>query len=168
MARLNRLCPVGIPQHIVQKGNNRQVCFNGDEDMAACAHCGREINATKISRCLNAKEVCMKKILFFVLLSISFGANADRQVGEITGIIPYESGGKKLFFFQLKDNVSGGCNLSARFTFDNNKVNYDAMVSSMMAAYLAKIPVQVEYTKTCNSWGNSYDVSWVCIGNIPC
>lgn len=27
MARLNRLCPVGIPQHIIQRGNNRQVCF---------------------------------------------------------------------------------------------------------------------------------------------
>lgn len=32
MARLNRLCPVGIPPHIIQRGNNRQVCFNGDED----------------------------------------------------------------------------------------------------------------------------------------
>ena len=38
MARLNRLCPIGIPQHIVQRGNNRQVCFNGDEDMAAYAN----------------------------------------------------------------------------------------------------------------------------------
>ena len=37
MARLNRLCPVGIPQHIIQRGNNRQVCFNGDENMAAYA-----------------------------------------------------------------------------------------------------------------------------------
>ncbi len=37
MARLNRLCPVGIPQHVVQRGNNRQICFNGDEDMAAYA-----------------------------------------------------------------------------------------------------------------------------------
>jgi putative transposase len=38
MARLTRLCPVGIPQHIIQRGNNRQVCFNGDEDMAAYAN----------------------------------------------------------------------------------------------------------------------------------
>jgi hypothetical protein len=37
MARLNRICPVGIPQNIVQRGNNRQICFNGDEDMAAYA-----------------------------------------------------------------------------------------------------------------------------------
>jgi|GEM_PF-2415562 len=38
MARLNRLCPIGVAQHIIQCGNNRQVCFNGDEDMAAYAN----------------------------------------------------------------------------------------------------------------------------------
>ncbi len=32
MARLKRFCPVGIAQHVIQRGNNRQVCFNGDED----------------------------------------------------------------------------------------------------------------------------------------
>lgn len=37
MARLNRLSPVNVPQHVVQRGNNRQVCFNGDEDMTAYA-----------------------------------------------------------------------------------------------------------------------------------
>ena len=25
MARLTRVCPVGVPQHIIQRGNNRQV-----------------------------------------------------------------------------------------------------------------------------------------------
>lgn len=35
MARLPRLCPVGIPQHVIQRGNNRQVCFTTDEDVAA-------------------------------------------------------------------------------------------------------------------------------------
>lgn len=38
MARLPRLCPVNIPQHIIQRGNNRQVCFNGNEDFAAYAN----------------------------------------------------------------------------------------------------------------------------------
>lgn len=36
--RLQRLCPIGIPQHVIQRGNNRQVCFNTDEDMAAYAN----------------------------------------------------------------------------------------------------------------------------------
>lgn len=35
MARLSRVSPIGIPQHIVQRGNNRQVCFGGEEDMKA-------------------------------------------------------------------------------------------------------------------------------------
>jgi putative transposase len=35
MARLARVDPVGVPQHIMQRGNNRQVCFAGEEDMKA-------------------------------------------------------------------------------------------------------------------------------------
>ena len=35
MARLVRVSPVGVPQHIVQRGNNRQVCYGGEEDMKA-------------------------------------------------------------------------------------------------------------------------------------
>jgi putative transposase len=38
MARLPRLCSPGIAQHIIQRGNNRQVCFGGDEDCSAYAH----------------------------------------------------------------------------------------------------------------------------------
>jgi putative transposase len=38
VARLCRYCPVGIPQHVIQRGNNRAVCFAGDSDMAAYAH----------------------------------------------------------------------------------------------------------------------------------
>ena len=35
MVRLARVCPVGIPQHIIQRGNNRQVCFDSEQDFAA-------------------------------------------------------------------------------------------------------------------------------------
>ncbi len=38
MARLPRICPPGIPVHIIQRGNNRQVCFAADEDFAAYAN----------------------------------------------------------------------------------------------------------------------------------
>lgn len=37
MARLPRICPPGIPQHIIQRGNNRQVCFVDKTDFAAYA-----------------------------------------------------------------------------------------------------------------------------------
>ena len=38
MARLPRICLPGIPQHIIQRANNRQVCFASEEDFAAYAH----------------------------------------------------------------------------------------------------------------------------------
>lgn len=37
MSRTSRIFPVGIPQHIIQRGNNRQVCFASDEDFSAYA-----------------------------------------------------------------------------------------------------------------------------------
>ncbi|MFT7460666.1 MAG: putative transposase [Planctomycetota bacterium] len=39
MPRLPRLNPIGIPQHIIQRGNNRQVCFTTNEDVAVYANC---------------------------------------------------------------------------------------------------------------------------------
>jgi putative transposase len=30
MARLNRVSPIGIAQHVIQRGNNRQICFGDD------------------------------------------------------------------------------------------------------------------------------------------
>ena len=38
MARLPRLCIAGVPQHIIQRGNNRQICFGSVEDFAAYAY----------------------------------------------------------------------------------------------------------------------------------
>lgn len=38
MPRRQRLCAVGIPQHIVQRGVNRQACFTDDSDIAAYVH----------------------------------------------------------------------------------------------------------------------------------
>ncbi len=35
MPRMERVCPVDIPQHIIQRGNNKQQCFNADKDRKA-------------------------------------------------------------------------------------------------------------------------------------
>ena len=35
MPRLERVCPVGVAQHVIQRGNNRQICFGGEHDMRA-------------------------------------------------------------------------------------------------------------------------------------
>jgi len=36
--RRPRFCPAGFPVHVIQRGNNRQVLFTSDKDMAAYAH----------------------------------------------------------------------------------------------------------------------------------
>lgn len=38
MARRPRVCPAGYAQHVVQRGNNRGVCFASDDDYIAYAH----------------------------------------------------------------------------------------------------------------------------------
>jgi len=38
MPRRPRLCPPNIPQHVVQRGNDRQVCFTCDDDLKAYAN----------------------------------------------------------------------------------------------------------------------------------
>ena len=38
MPRRRRICPPGLPVHVVQRGNNRQVCFASDADMKAYAN----------------------------------------------------------------------------------------------------------------------------------
>ena len=35
MARLARVSPLGVPQHIIQRGNNRQDCFASEQDFGA-------------------------------------------------------------------------------------------------------------------------------------
>lgn len=37
MARLHRIGPPGIPQHVIQRGNNRHVCFASEQDLAVYA-----------------------------------------------------------------------------------------------------------------------------------
>ena len=44
MARLVRVAPVGVPQHIIQRGNNRQVCFASEEDMKAYLNWLKELS----------------------------------------------------------------------------------------------------------------------------
>jgi putative transposase len=35
MICLPRICPIGIAQHIIQRGNNRQICFGSEQDFFA-------------------------------------------------------------------------------------------------------------------------------------
>ena len=44
MARLARVAPIGVAQHIMQRGNNRQVCFANPEDMKAYLNWLKELS----------------------------------------------------------------------------------------------------------------------------
>jgi putative transposase len=35
MPRLAQVSPLGVPQHIIQRGNNRQVCFAREQNFGA-------------------------------------------------------------------------------------------------------------------------------------
>ncbi len=35
MSRLPRICPMGIAQHTIQRGNNRQIYFDSEQDFFA-------------------------------------------------------------------------------------------------------------------------------------
>ncbi|WP_461517753.1 transposase [Porticoccus sp.] len=38
MARLPRFSLAGMPQHVIQRGNNRSVCFAAEQDFSAYAY----------------------------------------------------------------------------------------------------------------------------------
>jgi len=38
MTRLPRFCPLGIPQHVIQRGNNRSICFASEQDFSLYAN----------------------------------------------------------------------------------------------------------------------------------
>ncbi len=38
MSRLPRISPPGIPQHVIQRGNNRSICFADEQDFSAYAN----------------------------------------------------------------------------------------------------------------------------------
>ncbi len=53
MARLPRFCPPGIAQHVIQRGNNRSICFADERDFAAYAKWLKEY-ATKFQVAVHA------------------------------------------------------------------------------------------------------------------
>jgi hypothetical protein len=110
----------------------------------------------------------MNKWLLILCGLFPLGVQAGRISGEISGFVPYESVGKKILIFKLKNSVADSCNTTARFAFDQTKVNFDLMSATILAAFHAKTPVQVEYNKTCNALSNAFDARFVCLGDINC
>lgn len=106
----------------------------------------------------------------FILLIMTFTLPvfAASQVGEITGYIPYSSGSKTIMIFKLKNNVVNGCNTTGRFAIASTSPRFKATEAAVLAAFHSKTPVRVAYLNSCNAWGNSADVNYICVGDINC
>lgn len=115
------------------------------------------------------QDKLMKRLLLAVLLLFSgFAYGQQQQAAKIKGYIPYEAGGKELLILQLEGNVTGGCNTTGRFAIDSAQLKFKATRAAIMAAFHSQTPITVFYYQTCNSYGNSWDIAWVCVGNLPC
>lgn len=81
MARLPRIGAPGIPQHIIQRGNNRQACFGSDRDFAAYAHW--------LEECARQSGVAIHAWVFMTnhvhLLATPETANAVSQMMQTLG-----------------------------------------------------------------------------------
>ncbi|PUE41087.1 hypothetical protein B9Z49_21190 [Limnohabitans sp. 2KL-51] len=110
----------------------------------------------------------MKKHLVAILCCFAAVASAQFQTAKVTGYIPYESGGRQIFIFQLEGNASGGCNTTSRFAVDSNSLKFKGTQAAIMASFHTQTDVTVVYAQTCGAWVNSWDVVAACVGNIPC
>lgn len=111
----------------------------------------------------------MKKFLVLMCFIFCSLANAQTfQTAKITGFIPSDFQGKELVLVQLEGNVSGGCNTTARFAIDSSQLKFKSVRVAIMAAFLSQTSIVVAYTPTCNTFPNAWDLTYVCVGSIPC
>jgi hypothetical protein len=110
----------------------------------------------------------VKYLLLVISLIFSSAAFSARLSGTVEGYIPYSSGEKEILIFKLANSATGGCNTTQRFAIDSNDKKYKATLSAILAAFHSKTTVAVDYLPSCNAWGNSADIRYICVGNINC
>ena len=115
----------------------------------------------------------MKIALIILALFVSTSTFAAKQSAKVTGFIPYSSTVKEILLFKLEGNVydpvgGEGCNTSGRFGIDSTNLKYKATLSAIIAAFHAQSTVTVHYLDTCDAFGNSADVKYICVGTINC
>lgn len=110
----------------------------------------------------------MKKIMFLFLLLLSTLALAESQTAKVVGYIPYDANGKQFFFVALQGNVTSGCNSTGRFVIDSSQLRFKGVQAAVMAAYHSGSEITVQYAPTCNTFGNTFDLVYVCVGTIAC
>jgi hypothetical protein len=111
----------------------------------------------------------MKRILLSLFFLLCTSANAAVfQTGKIVGYIPSDISGKEVFLLQIEGNVTGGCNVTGRFAIDSTQLKFKATRAAIIVAFHTQTALTVAYEQTCNSYPNAWDISWVCVGPLPC
>lgn len=113
----------------------------------------------------------MKKFVALIIFTFCLVANAENYQSpsaKITGFVPYDFQGKELFFVQIEGSVAGGCNTTGRFVIDSSQPRFKSVRATIMASFYAQLPIVVAYANTCNTYSNSWDLLYVCVGSIPC
>ncbi|MEE4184889.1 MAG: transposase [Gammaproteobacteria bacterium] len=78
MPRKRRVCPPGLPVHVVQRGNNRQACFADEADLKAYAHWLR-VAADKYSVAIHAWVFMTNHVHLLVTPSSAHGISRCMQ-----------------------------------------------------------------------------------------
>ncbi len=107
-------------------------------------------------------------ILVMALIVPNIAVAVVKQSGKVIGFVPYSVDEKEVLIFKLENNITTTCNTTGRFAIDSTSPRYKGTFSTVLAAYYAKTPIIVYYFPTCNSWRNSADVDFICVGSVNC
>jgi hypothetical protein len=110
----------------------------------------------------------VKKI--WMLLALTTGtAIAGSGSGVMTGFISGVNGnGTAIFVFTTAALVAAPCNTTQRFAIVSSDPKYKDTVAAIMEAHATGASVTVIATGNCTVLQNAEDLSYLCVGTIPC
>lgn len=110
----------------------------------------------------------MRLSIFAILISIVAACPAATLTGVVTGYVSPSNANGPAVIFKMNTSTVEGCNSTGRFAMSSQDVRYKANLTAIMAAYHSQSPVTATYNTTCTTWGNSYDLTYVCVGTVGC
>ncbi len=113
----------------------------------------------------------MKKMLTSIALTLmTAAATAGTGTGIVTGYIPGNPNGVAIFVFSTSTVSSplASCNSTQRFAISSNDPKYRDTVAAILEAHATGTPVTALGTGNCTVLNNAEDLSYVCVGTVPC
>jgi len=114
----------------------------------------------------------MKKQIIAALIAI-LGASVT-EAGTGTGLVKYfvhfDLNGQETFVVRFSSmNSIAGCATANRFTMSASNPTYKTTKAIILGAWLAgNTTVFVHGNGTCNTYGASEDLAYICAGGDPC